>query len=178
MTTTKSWLSDVVRIGIIAGLTGGLAEIVWIGLYGALSGASVDLVAGEITRSIVPSYRASSLSAWLGIVIHLVLAAAIGVGLAFAIRLLLHRHDRLYAECSLVILTLVTVWALNFLVVLPYLNPRFVYLLPYSVTLTSKLLFGLSAATVFQIERIRLSVLSINAANGDDRVIPHITQTL
>jgi hypothetical protein len=42
----------------------------------------------------------------------------------------------------------------NFLLVLPYLNPHFVDLLPYSVTLASKLLFGLAAATVFRIERL------------------------
>jgi hypothetical protein len=44
----------------------------------------------------------------------------------------------------------------NFLLVLPYVNPRFVDLLPYSVTLASKLLFGLVAATIFRIKRMRL----------------------
>jgi hypothetical protein len=68
----------------------------------------------------------------------------------------LRGHDGIHAEYSLVTLALATVWAVNFLVALPYLNPGFVNLLPYSVTLVSKLLFGVSAAMVFRIERMRL----------------------
>jgi hypothetical protein len=41
------------------------------------------------------------------------------------------------------------VWAVNFFVVLPQVNPAFVHLPPYGVTLISKLLFGLAAARVF-----------------------------
>jgi hypothetical protein len=93
---------------------------------------------------------------WVGILIHLTLAVSLGVAVAFAIRLLLLGYGRVYAEFSLVILTLATVWGVNFLLVLPYLNPRFVDLLPYSVTLASKLLFGLVAATIFRIKRMRL----------------------
>ena len=152
MTTAKSRFIDVVRFGVFAGLAGGLAEVVWIGVYGALSGASVDLLAWEITTSIVPSYGASSSSAWLGVLIHLMLAVALGISLAFAIHFSLRKNDRIYAEYSLPILTLTTVWAVNFFLVLPYLNPRFVDLLPYSVTLVLKLLFGLWAATVLRTE--------------------------
>jgi len=158
MTITKSRLLKVAQVGVIAGLAGGLAEIAWISIYGTISGVSVDSVAQEITRSIAP--HASSSSVWAGILIHLTLAVGLGVGVAFAIRLLLLGHGRVYAEFSLVTLTLATVWAVNFLLVLPYLNPRFVDLLPYSVTLVSKLLFGVSAATVFRIERMRLVVKS------------------
>ena len=156
MTTAKSSFIEIARFGVLAGLAGGLAEVVWIGVYGALSGTSVDLLAREVTRSIVPSYGASSSSAWLGILIHLILAVGLGISLAFAIRFSLRKHGRVYAEYSLVILTLTMVWAVNFLLVLPYFNPRFVDLLPYSVTLVSKLLFGLSAATVLCIERMRV----------------------
>jgi hypothetical protein len=160
MTTAKSRFVEVAHIGIIAGLAGGLAEVAWIGVYGAVSGVSLDLVGQEVTRSIVPNFGASSSSAWVGILIHLILAICLGVGLAFAIGLRLRGHDRIHAEYSLVTLALATVWAVNFLVVLPYLNPGFVDLLPYSVTLVSKLLFGVSAATVFRIERMRLVRLS------------------
>jgi len=80
------------------------------------------------------------------------LAVALGISLAFAIHFSLRKNDRIYAEYSLPILTLTTVWAVNFFLVLPYLNPRFVDLLPYSVTLVSKLLFGLSAAMVLRTE--------------------------
>ncbi|HLD13557.1 MAG TPA: hypothetical protein VJB18_02450 [Burkholderiales bacterium] len=39
---------------------------------------------------------------------------------------------------------LAAVWAVNFLVILPVVHPAFVYLLPYPVTLLSKLFFGLA----------------------------------
>ena len=152
MTIGKPRLLEVAQVGVIAGLAGGLAEVAWISTYGAISGVSVDLVAREITRSIVP--YASYSSVWAGIFIHLILAVGLGVGVALAIRLLLLGYGRLHTEFGLVILTLATVWAVNFLLVLPYLNPNFVDLLPYTVTLASKLLFGLAAATVFRIERL------------------------
>jgi hypothetical protein len=156
MTTVKTRFLEVVYVGIIAGLAGGLAEVAWISVYGAISGVSIDLVATEVTRSILPSFGASSSSAWVGVLIHFILAIGLGMGVAFAIRLLLRQYNLAYAEHSLVVLALATVWAVNFLVALPYLNPGFVNLLPYSVTLVSKLLFGVSAATVFRIERMRL----------------------
>ena len=153
MTITKARFLEVARVGVIAGLAGGLAEVAWIIVYGALSGVSVESVGQEITRSIVPSYAASSSAALIGILIHLILAVGLGISVTFAICLSLRRHTRVFVEYTLVILTLATVWAVNFLLVLPYLNPRFLDLLPYSVTLVSKLLFGLSAATVLRTER-------------------------
>jgi hypothetical protein len=45
---------------------------------------------------------------------------------------------------------LIIVWAVNFLVVLPVLNPAFIVLLPDSVTLFSKMLFGTAMALVLQ----------------------------
>jgi hypothetical protein len=77
------------------------------------------------------------------------------VSLALAARLLLRRDGAGYSEYGLVILALAAVWAVNFLIVLPYINPEFVRLLPYSVTLLSKLLFGLSAATVLRSDHMR-----------------------
>ena len=41
---------------------------------------------------------------------------------------------------------LVSVWAVNFFVVLPIISPAFVHLAPYPVSLMSKVLFGLAAA--------------------------------
>lgn len=48
------------------------------------------------------------------------------------------------------VVTLVLVWATNFLVILPVLDPAFVTLLPYGVTLFSKLLFGITMGWVVQ----------------------------
>jgi hypothetical protein len=40
------------------------------------------------------------------------------------------------------------VWVVNFLVVLPIVSPAFVHVIPYSVSLMSKMLFALAAAEV------------------------------
>jgi len=49
-----------------------------------------------------------------------------------------------------VVAALAGVWALNFLVVLPIVSPAFIHLMPYSVSLISKMAFGLAAAEVFR----------------------------
>jgi len=58
-------------------------------------------------------------------------------------------------EPFLVVLVLAAVWAINFLVILPQLNPAFPDLLPSAVTFLSKILFGVAAAAVLQIEQRR-----------------------
>jgi hypothetical protein len=55
---------------------------------------------------------------------------------------------------------LAAVWGINFLVALPRLNPDFVHLLPYGVTLASKLLFGVAAAISFRSQRLQRARLS------------------
>jgi hypothetical protein len=156
MSTPKSpqWVATL-QIGALAGLAGGLAEVGWIALYSTVTGAPAEAVARGVVRSVFPALAASSASVWLGVAIHLAIALALGLGLALAIRLLLQRDEAGYSEYGLVIPILAAVWAVNFLIALPYINPEFVGLLPYSVTLLSKLLFGLSAAAVFRTDRMR-----------------------
>ena len=48
-----------------------------------------------------------------------------------------------------VVTALVAVWAVNFFVVLPVVNPDFVTVVPYAASLISKTLFGVAAAFVF-----------------------------
>jgi hypothetical protein len=156
MSTLKSLrLVEILAIGALGGIAGGLAEIVWIVLYGAATGTPTSSVADGIVRTLIPALAASSWSVWLGIFIHLGLATLLGLSLALALRFGTRRLGIIYSEFGLVMLALVAVWAVNFLVALPQINPAFVQLLPYSVTLVSKLLFGLSAAAVFRAHRIR-----------------------
>ena len=100
------------------------------------------LVAQEVTGSVLPTFGVTFWSAWLGILIHLILAIALGLGLAFALWHVLSASDGACAEYVVAILDLAVVWAVNFFVALPYINSEFVDLLPYRVTLVSKLLFG------------------------------------
>jgi hypothetical protein len=70
--------------------------------------------------------------------------------LVVAVQLPVRRGGAGFSQFGLVMLALLAVWAANFFIALPYLNPEFVRLLPYHVTLLSKLLFGLSAAIVLR----------------------------
>lgn len=150
-TMNRSRFVGTLRTGALAGIAGGFAEIAWIVIYGVATGAPTEPIARGITATIIPALVTSSLSAWIGILIHLILAGALGLGLAVAVRLFSPRDN--LGTVGFVMLALAAVWAVNFLVVLPQINPQFVVLLPYNATLLSKLLFGLSAAIVFKTRR-------------------------
>ena len=154
-TLRPSGFIEILRIGALAGIAGGVAEIGWIVFYGTVTASPTASVARGIVASVLPDLAASAAAPWLGIVIHLGLAVGLGLVLALTTRFLAHSDGAQSLEFVFVVLALVSVWGVNFLVALPYINPQFVHVLPYSVTLFSKLLFGLSAATVFRLDRIR-----------------------
>jgi hypothetical protein len=62
------------------------------------------------------------------------------------------------------LLALGAIWGLNFFVVLPVVSPAFVHLLPYTVTLASKLMFAVAAVATLRsmpadvVSRWRLSL--------------------
>jgi len=155
-TSKSSRLFKTVAIGAFGGITGGIAEIGWIGLYGMATGIPVDPVARGITRSMIPALAISPWSAEFGILIHLILAVALGIGLALIIAHILSRPAPRHLEFALTMLILTSVWAVNFFILLPRINPAFVHLLPYSVTLLSKLLFGVAAAITLNHAGIRV----------------------
>jgi hypothetical protein len=146
----ESRFAGTLRAGVLAGIAGGLAEIAWIALYSASTGVPAEPVVRGIVFTLVPALAESSWSIPLGVLIHLGLALALGVGLAIAFGKFAGRSAFVFSEFGLTMVTLTAVWAVNFLIVLPYLNPEFVRLLPYEITLLSKLLFGLSAAAVLR----------------------------
>jgi hypothetical protein len=154
MWTSKSpRVVETLTLGVLGGFAGGAAEIGWIGLYGAATGTSIDPVARGVVESAIPTMATSAWAVELGVLIHLCLAVALGIALAFGIRLILHLRETFRSEIAFTVLILTAVWAMNFLVVLPYINPAFVHLLPYSVTLLSKGMFGIAAATIFHARR-------------------------
>jgi hypothetical protein len=155
MKSIRPPLIDTLRSGLLAGLAGGLAEVVWVGLYGASTGTPVAAVARGVVASLAPSAAAAPGAVALGIAIHMVMALALGVALAFALGLVFRRGDRRRFEAACVMAALAAVWGINFLVALPRINPGFVHLLPYGVTLTSKLLFGAAAVGLFRAQGIR-----------------------
>ena len=148
MKAVKSLMT--IRHGLIAGLSGGLAEIGWVTLYGKATGGNITILARGITSASGVSALFSAYSVVVGITIHMGLACVLGVALAFALRASEAIRGRSTNPFPSMLAALTVVWAVNFLVVLPRVSPEFVQLVPFSVSLTSKLLFGLASAEVFR----------------------------
>jgi hypothetical protein len=129
---------------LIAGLAGGIAEILWVLGYGALAPVSATEVAREVTASVLPGAAASAAAPALGVGIHL----ALSIALAGAFAMLFPGRRGAAGTVAIAVAALAGVWAVNFLLILPVLNPRFVTLMPYAATLASKALFGLAMGTM------------------------------
>lgn len=141
--------SDSWRIGAVAGLAGGAVEIGWIVLYQYLAGHESAPVARGVTRSLIPELVAAPVAVPLGVAIHMALAVLLGIVVAVLVNRLVPRVVGTAMEPVIVIAMLAGVWAVNFFVVLPVINPGFVSLVPYGASLASKVLFGFAAAFVF-----------------------------
>lgn len=135
---------------VLAGLAGGLAEMLWVMLYGALTGTSSSEVARQITASVLP-FTKLAYAVPFGVGVHLGLSLLLAAGFVFATGRPWTRPRPATTTLASAVCVLSLVWAVNFLLLLPSLNPVFVQLLPYSVTLVSKLLFGLAMATVLTV---------------------------
>ena len=145
-----------VRYGVLLGIAGGLAEIVWIAFYGALTGSDTADVARTITaivNLVSPSVAFTIAPIMYGILVHMVAAVGLGIVLAFLWRSLAV-HWRI-DEYVFMLGALTIVWGINFHIVLPLISPAFsdlnrvfFELVPYQVSLMSKLLFGLAGAPI------------------------------
>ena len=153
---TKSQRTAVVRTvkyGVLVGVAGGIAEIIWIAFYGALANGDAAAVARAVAatvRPILPEAALAGEPVASGILVHMALAVGMGVALVFAWRSLAGRWPRRVNEYAFMAGALAIVWAMNFFVVLPLANPDFVQLVPYSASLASKLLFGVAAAVILR----------------------------
>lgn len=142
--------NTILSLGVLAGLAGGAAEIAWIGAFAPISGGDAGAVARGVTESLLPWLAASSLAAPLGVAIHMGLAILVGIAVAGALRSLWPRRLRGSSlEFAAIVAALAGVWAMNFFILLPVINPDFVTLVPYWASLVSKVLFGAAAASVF-----------------------------
>lgn len=133
---------------ILAGMIGGMMEIGWVSIYSSLSSVSAINVAREISVTILPYTADTFYAPMLGIFIHLLLSLLLVI---FFAAIILKPAVRRYGKLGIMlssIMILGIVWAVNFFIVLPILNPSFILLMPYIVTLISKLLFGLAMGLV------------------------------
>jgi hypothetical protein len=132
--------SQIHKAGALIGLAGGAAEVAVVCAYARMTGADAGAVAGGVAASFGLQPEIAT-----GIAIHMLLAAGLGAGLYTLLRALPDRA-RSYGAAPFMLASLAVVWAINFFVVLPVVNPSFIHLLPYGVTLASKLAFGAVAA--------------------------------
>jgi hypothetical protein len=142
-------LMQTVRYGVLFGIAGGIAEIIWIASYGLFTGGSAGAVARAVSgtvSTVLPGVSFDVAPVAYGIVIHMVLAVGLGIALVFAWRELAEQGQRLVNEYAFMVVALAMVWAFNFFVLLPLIDPAFVALVPYPASLLSKLLFGLAGA--------------------------------
>lgn len=136
------------KLGALAGLAGGAAEVAWILLYSGLGNVDAVVVAQGVTSTFSGAAAASSAGVGLGIVIHMLIAVLLGVAIAIVSRAIFPRSRSVLLEPCFVIVSLVGVWTFNFYLLLPLFNPEFVGLLPLEASLASKVLFGVAAALV------------------------------
>lgn len=131
---------------LIASLAGGMAEIAWVSLYAAFTPLTAATVAREVTASLLPAFAAGAAGVWLGVLLHMLLAVALGYVFAYILWKPFAHPRGMVATLAVSVLALVAVWTMNFFVVLPVLNPVFITLMPYPVTFASKMLFALAMA--------------------------------
>ena len=133
---------------VLAGIAGGTVEIIWVLLYCLGSPLQASLVAEEIARSFLPG-TAGMTAVIAGVVVHYILSLLIaGVAAIAYLRVFAGDFDEstIFATS---ISALAIIWASNFFVVLPVVNPVFVTLMPLTVTLISKIGFGVAMGWVF-----------------------------
>jgi hypothetical protein len=141
---------EIMRRGVVAGLAGGLAEVAWVSLYAGITGCNAEILARGVTTASGVSALLPGSPVPLGIGVHMVLAIMLGVALSYVWSKLSTNGFGSARAYPVMLAALAGVWAINFFVILPIVSPAFVHLVPYSVSLASKLLFGLAAAEAFR----------------------------
>ena len=146
MATARLGATELIRRGVIAGAAGGLAEIVWVSLYATITGGNAATIARGVTTAAGVTAMLPAAPVGVGIAVHMALAVLLGIALAGLWQVLARRDVGVVGLSGVMLAALTAVWAMNFFVILPALSPPFIALLPYPVSLISKLLFGLAAA--------------------------------
>ena len=129
----------------IAGVAAGMAEIVWITTYTSITQQSSLYIAEQISYTITG--QGLGFAALYGIGVHIILS----ILLTFVIVLwVIKVYPSLFKSKSWLIATMCLilsgVWFINFFIILPWLNPAFVNIVPYSMRFISKNLFALTLA--------------------------------
>lgn len=159
---------DTVRgpgVVVIAGTAGGLAEVLWVAASAAQFDVDAARVAGEVAATVLPVLPVSAVAPALGLFVHFVLSLALAAVFGFVLERVGPQAGPV-AQVAAALTLLTVVWAVNFLVLLPWLNPVLTTLLPPGVTFTSKLLFALAMAGTFALRWApRADAVRVNRSN-------------
>ena len=131
-------------LGCLAGLVGGVAEIVWISIAHVFGGTSPVGVARAIAGTLGHSSTSATSTALMGASIHLALAGLLG-GVMYMVWIRLMKPSK--SRVSIMVFSIATlkaVWAINFYLVLPNLDPGFIVKVPVVNGLISKLSFAVA----------------------------------
>jgi hypothetical protein len=139
-------INEIVKRGIFAGAAGGLAEMIWVTLYAMASGGNAANLARGVTTAAGVSALLPAAPVSMGIAVHMALAVLLGVALVGLWQALAPRGSGVISLFGVMLAALACVWTMNFFVLLPVISPSFAQIIPYPVSLISKLLFGLAAA--------------------------------
>jgi len=142
---------DTWLLVILAGLAAGFAEVFWV----LLQSGSPGTIAAGVTATFTGDPAVTATTGWMGLGIHLGLSLLLAAAFILLIWKPLRGRMGPLETFALSVACLAGVWAFNFLVLLPIVNPAFVDLLPLGVTLTSKLLFGAAMGGVLATQRKR-----------------------
>jgi hypothetical protein len=126
-----------------AGLAGSLAEVLWITAFCAATGRSATGVLRQITATVLNGSADTVWAPAAGIALHFLLGVLIAVAFGVVLR---KRDVGSTARFAAALVLLTAIWAMNFFVLLPVLNPSFVTIVPLSASFLSKLLFGVAMA--------------------------------
>ncbi len=143
-------LLETARHGIVAGAAGGFAEIAWVTLYAGATGGDPTTLARGVTTAAGVSALFPAEPVALGVTVHMALAVTLGIALSFGWRALSSHRLDIAGPFPFMLVALIGVWTVNFFVLLPAISPAFLHLVPYPVSLMSKILFGLAAAEAFR----------------------------
>jgi len=147
---SSSQIRMPLKLVVLAGSCGGLAEVAWVAAYANLTGISGSDIARQVTASVIPAVAGYAAAPLIGVLIHIVLSVALGIGFAWLVWRHVFPQFGPGALVPVAVATLALVWSTNFFVLLPLLNPAFVALMPLAATFTSKMLFALAMAAVLR----------------------------
>jgi len=140
-------LSKALAAGAIAGLAGGLAEVVFMGGYSSITGLSSTEILKLITFTFFDSAVAFGPNGlWAGLLIHFALSLAIGLSFGLFARFALKGSFSYSKALAWGSIALIAIWACNFFIILPVYNARFIELVGPGAAFFSKLSFGVVLA--------------------------------